>query len=199
MARRSGETTPDAIFSVRRGPGEARFLVRSATESEAPRGNQVETRRSKIRRVAGGEAPAIDPRYGGDHAVGRGHAEPLSRCRAHDPAVSQRRFLRQPEYPVGEATPPVGQTLLKPYRPLIGSNFLDAEGDLGDGHGRQGKLGIMPDEPVDHRRIRRFAQGLRHDVRVEEDQRSGPAWVRRPSRMTASRSMSVPALADNRA
>ena len=109
---------------------------RSCPLSETPRGNQLETRRLKIRQVAGGKAPAIDLRDGCDHAVGRGNADSLSRCRAHDPTVSQRRFLRQPENPVGKATPPVGQTLLQPQRPLIRSNLLDAEGDFGDGHGR---------------------------------------------------------------
>lgn len=57
----------------------------------------------------------------------------------------------------GEPTPSVDQTLLQPHRQLIGSNLLDAEGDLGDGHGPQGKFGIMPDKPGAHRRIRRSA------------------------------------------
>ena len=113
-------------------------------------------------------------------------------------ALGQGRLLRESEDSVGEAPPPIREALLQPPGALIRQDFLNAEGDFRDRHGRQSQFGVMLHQPGQHSRVRRFPQGFRDHVGVEEDQSSRPVWTFRSSRITASRSISVPQVAESR-
>jgi hypothetical protein len=167
-------------------------FTRLKTASEIPRANELKTCRFKVRQVPGRQAPAVDPCNGRDHSVGRGHGSALSERCAHDVAVGECRGFREREDPVGKTVAPRGQPLLQASGPLVGANFPDAEGDLGNGHRRQCQLCVVTHEPGDHSGVWRLTQRLRDDVGVEEDQSSGPGLIFRVSRMTTSRSRSLP-------
>lgn len=98
-------------------------------------------------------------------------------CRTAVPMIpiDHRGFLGQPEDPISKPTTPIREPLLQTLGTLTGSNFLDAEGDLGDRHSRTRKFSVMADQPCDHGRIGRLLQRLGNDVGIKEDQSSGPA------------------------
>ncbi len=166
--------------------------------SEFPRRNQLEPDCLEILEVSCGQTTTIDPRDRSDHSVWSRHPPPLPRSIAHDVAICQRGFLREGEHPVGEPATPARQPLLQAVGALIRPDLLNPEGDLGDCDRWQCQLRVVANQPCDDGAIRSFLQCLRHDIRIEKDQRSTPLCASRFSSMTLSRSMSVPDCEDRR-
>jgi len=157
-----------------------------------PRRDEFETCRFEVRQVPGRQASAVEARNGRDHSVGHGHGSALSEGCTHDVAVGERGGFREGEDPVGKTVAPRGQALLQARGPLVGENFPDAEGEFGNCHRRRCQLCIVAHEPGDYSGVWRLAQRLLDDVGIEEDQSSGLGLIFRFSRMTTSRSKSLP-------
>ena len=141
----------------------------------------------------------MDPCDGSNHSVGRAHGQPLSGRRTHDVAISQSSRFGESENTVGETVTPIGEVLFQSNGSLIEMNFADTESDFGNCHGRQSKFRIVPHEPGDYGGVGDFTKCLRDDVGIEKDQSSGPELICRLSRITASRSISVPRSRERRA
>lgn len=107
-----------------------------AWELKIPRANELQPRCLEIRQIASRQAPAVDLSNRRDHSIRRSHDMPLPYGSTHDVAVGKRCFFSQPEYPIRKATPPMGEPILEPHSALIRSDFLNAEGYLGDSYGR---------------------------------------------------------------
>lgn len=160
--------------------------------SEVPGRDQLEARYLKVSQIARRETSAVNFGDSGDHSIGRRHPPALSGRISHDVTIGQGCILCQPKDPVIESAAPIVQSIHQAIRAFIGPDFGNAEGDFSDGDGRKREFCIMLDEPGDNRRVRRFSQSFRDDVCIQENQSSIPAWWSRPSRITFSRSISVP-------
>ena len=145
------------------------FPLERDAVSEIPWTDQFKTCRFKVRQVPGRQSPAVDSRYGRDHSIGRGHWQALSERRTHDVAVGKGRSFGERKDPVGKTVTPRREPLLQACGPLVGTNFADAEGDLGNRHRRQSELGVVAHEPSYHGGVWRLAQRLRDDVGIEKD------------------------------
>jgi hypothetical protein len=65
----------------------------------------------------------------------------------HDFPISEGGFFRQPKDPIGKPATPLYKTLFQTIGPLVRSDLLDTESDLGDCHGWQRQFRIEPNQP----------------------------------------------------
>lgn len=126
---------------------------------EIPGRNQIKAGCREVRQIACCQASAICSGDRRDHAVRRGHRASLPGGRPHDLTVGERGLFRQSEDTRREPATPVGQPRLQPHGSFVRSYLLYAEGNLGNRHRGERKLGIMPHEPGDDRFVRLLPQG----------------------------------------